>query len=60
MMKQAVIGAGFAGLDLCPSLAEIGLHILGQYAVGDEQVEIIKISDQIARICICDHKDQVL
>ena len=41
MMKQAIVGAGFVGLDFCPSLVEVFLHVLGQFALADEPVEII-------------------
>ena len=41
MKKQTIVGAGFVGLDFCPSFVEVFLHILGQLALGEEPVEII-------------------
>ena len=41
MMKQTVVGTGFVGLDFCPSSVEIVLHILWQFALGNESIEII-------------------
>ena len=41
MMKQAIVGAGFVGLDFCPSIMEVVLHVLGQFVLDDEPVEII-------------------
>ena len=46
--KQAIVGAGFVGLDFCPSSVEVVLYIFGQFALGDEPVEIIyKVMDGV-------------
>ena len=41
MMKQTIVGAGFVGFDFCPSIMEVVLHVLGQFVLDDEPVEII-------------------
>lgn len=67
MMKQAIVGASFVGLDFCPTLLEIVLHILGQFALGDESVEIIYLvmdgvfgSIQVINVVIMLILDEVL